>query len=183
MALKPSSTGIILKILAWLSIVGGVMSVFGGLVAALVAMFVPFDKMYANMPNVPPGFGERMQGIMHMEAAWVCVMVPMAVAAGIGGIGILRRRAWGLKTMEIATWLYLAAIVGSTIYMNLCFDYSAMMPNVPNMDPAAHAQAMQTMGIMYRAISILGTLFWSAILAAVLWFLRSQSTRDWFARD
>jgi|GEM_PF-6647257 hypothetical protein len=178
-----SYTEIFLKVLAWLGIVGGVLGLFGGLVLGLMALFVPFEKLYANMPNVPPGFGEHMAKMMNFEAVLMLVTLPMNVAGAIGGVGILRRRAWGRGTLEGAAWIYLSTMIVSTVYMFGYFDYASFMPPAAaGVDPAAQAKAAEFMAVGMKVMYVVMMALWGAVVGAVLWFLRRQATRDWFGK-
>jgi hypothetical protein len=183
MATKTSYTEIFLKVLAWLGIIGGVLGVFSGVVFGLMALFVPFDKIYANMPNVAPGFGEHMAKMMHFEASLMLVSLPMNLAGAIGGVGILRRRPWGRTTLESAAWIYLAVMAGSCVYMTGYFDYSLFAPPAaPGTDPAVQAKVAAMMAMGMKAMMVVMMVIWGAVVGAVLWFLRRQATRDWFGK-
>jgi hypothetical protein len=183
MATKTSYTEIFLKVLAWLGIIGGVMGAFGGLIFGLMALFVPFDKLYANMPNLAPGFGAHMAKMMNFEAVIMLITMPMNVAGAVGGVGVLRRQAWGRGTLEGAAWIYLLVMIASSVYMVGYFDYASFLPPAaPAADPAAQAKALEIMAMGMKVMSIVMTALWCAVTGTVLWFLRRQATRDWFGK-
>ena len=183
MATKTSYTEIFLKVLAWLGIIGGVMGAFGGLIFGLMALFVPFDKLYANMPNVAPGFGAHMAKMMDFEAVIMLISMPMNAAGAIGGVGVLRRQAWGRGTLEGAAWIYLLVMAASAVYMAGYFDYASFLPPAaPGADPAVQAKAAEFMAAGMKVMSLVMMVVWSAVTGTVLWFLRRQATRDWFGR-
>ena len=179
-----SNTEIGLKVLAWLGLVGGALGVFGGIITLLMALFMPFKALYANMPGMPPEMGEHMERLMHFEAWMILFILPLYGLGIAGGAGILKRQGWGRGLMEAAAWYHVVLVAaGLSVLLSGAVDLGFLAPPpLPGQDPAVQAKAAQMMSMVMQVMGGAMALVTGALSGALLWFLRRQPTRDWFRR-
>ena len=158
-------TETVVKLLAWLGIAGGILSIFSTGVSLIV-----FDKLYANgTPGMPPEVLAEMQRNMAWQRPLSLAFLPVLVLAVFAGRGLLRRQAWARKAMEGVAWAFSAYIV-----VNAVISLGAKDPSIFPMKDKVFS------GIFFTAMKVVTVFFnllYLALVGAVIYFLRRKETR------
>ena len=186
-----------LTVIAWYWIITSALSlIFAGIpMLAAISMFpgagfFPAEHMAfsvntfsrgmeSGMPYAPEQLIQpAIQAILFMTNyfVWYFVLAFIMAVGGIaGGIGLLQLRAWGRQVIEIFSWIRIFEYVIAAIVTAVFWIGIAMMAGQPGMP--REMGMMGGLGYVVLAMLLTFWLFWIAIYALMIYYLRDEDNR------
>ena len=104
MAGSKDRTVTIIKVIAWIAIVGGGL---GGVFTLFGSIFSLLNPLKFDRPGADPQLVAEMAFYMKVNAVLGLVKVPLYFAGLAGGLGLLQRSAWSRPLMEGLGWTFM----------------------------------------------------------------------------
>ena len=177
---KPSSWPMVIGVIA---IIFGSLATLGGCFGLVSSLFL--DQF---MSLVPQGEAEEMTSALDgLKPALIisgALTMVLAIVLLIGGIGLLRRRAWGRSTCLTWAVLKIVLVVGGSVLSYIVqqaqFQAMAEDPNMAGSMPGFLPALMQAMGVVGLVVGVLWG--WALPIFMLIWFSRRKikvETAQW----
>ncbi|MEE9128565.1 MAG: hypothetical protein V3T84_00995 [Phycisphaerales bacterium] len=169
---KPSSWPMVIGVIA---IVFGSLATLGGCFGLGSSLFI--DQFMSLMPQGEDSeLTSAMQGLKPVMIISASLTMVLAIVLLIGGIGVLRCRAWGRSTC--LTWAGLKMVlvvcnsVLSYVLQQAQFQAMAEDPNMAGSMPGFLPALMQAMGAVGLVVGLLWG--WALPVFMLIWFSRRK---------
>ena len=156
----------------------GIIAIILGSLAALGGCFGLVSSLFLDqfMSLVPQGEAEEMTSALDgLKPALIisgALTMVLAIVLLIGGIGLLRRRAWGRSTCLTWAGLKMALVVGNSVLSYIVqqaqFQAMAEDPNMAGSMPGFLPALMQALGVVGLVIGLLWG--WALPIFVLVWF-------------
>ncbi len=166
---------------SWPTVIGVIAIIFGSL-ATLGGCFGLVSSLFLDqfMSLVPQGEAEEMTSALDgLKPALIisgALTMVLAIVVLIGGIGLLRRRAWGRSTCLTWAGLKIVLVVGNSVlsYIVQQSQFQAMAEdlNMAGSMPGFLPALMQAMGVVGLVVGLLWG--WALPVFMLIWFSRRK---------
>ena len=169
---KPSSWPMVIGVIATIL---GSLAVLGGCFGLVSSLFL--DQFMSLVPQSEAA--EMTSALDGLKPALIisgALTMVLAIVLLIGGIGLLRRRAWGRSTCLTWAGLKMVLVVGNSVLSYIVqqaqFQAMAEDPNMAGNMPGFLPALMQAMGAVGLVIGLIWG--WALPIFMLIWFSRRK---------